>query len=279
MWKITIFSQPCGGQKKHFFAHFVFLWIWILITGRCIWGGLFEFFENLLWKKRYIFQHNDILGNFRIQTFLNFEFFVLNHSYGYLGVYFMAPKVHWQNAKKWEWFFSGGVMCEKLPFFFSPAVVRKGTFLHNFFFSEYQFWSQVGASGVVYLSFLRMYDEKIKKFQHNDILRNFRIQTFLNFEFFVLNHSYGYFGVYFMAPRVHWQNAKKWEWFFSGGVMCEKLPFFLSPAVVRKDTFLHNFFFSSYRFVITGWCIWGSLFEFFENLWWKNDKFFSTMTY
>ena len=45
-------------------------------------------------------------------------------------------------------FFSRGVMCEKLPFFHSPAVVRKGTFLHNFFFSEYRFWSQVGASGV-----------------------------------------------------------------------------------------------------------------------------------
>ena len=109
-------------------------------------------------------QWNDILRNFRIQFFLNFEFFVLNPSYGYLGVYFMAPRVHWQNAKKWEWFFSRGVMCEKLPFFHSPAVVRKGTFLHNFFFSEYRFWSQVGASGVVYLSFLRIYGERMINF-------------------------------------------------------------------------------------------------------------------
>ena len=38
-------------------------------------------------------------------------------------------------------------------------------------------------------------------------LRNFIIQTFLNFEFFVLNHSYGYLGVYFMDPRVQWQNS------------------------------------------------------------------------
>ena len=50
VWKITIFSQPRGGQKRPFFAQFVFLWIWILIAGRCIWGGLFEFFENLWWK-------------------------------------------------------------------------------------------------------------------------------------------------------------------------------------------------------------------------------------
>ena len=28
---------------------------------------------------------------------------------------------------------SRGVMSEKLPFFHSPAVVRKYTFLHNFF--------------------------------------------------------------------------------------------------------------------------------------------------
>ena len=50
-------------------------------------------------------------------------------------------------------------------------------------------------------------------------------------------------------------------------VMCEKLPFFHSPAAVfRKGTFLHNFFFSEYQFVITGRCIWGGLFEFFENL-------------
>ena len=33
--------------------------------------------------------------------------------------------------------FSRGVMFEKLPFFHSPAVVRKGTFLHNLFFFEY----------------------------------------------------------------------------------------------------------------------------------------------
>ena len=55
-------------------------------------------------------------------------------------------------------------MCEKLPFFHSPAVVRKGTFLNNFFFSEYQFWSQVSASGVVYLCFLRIYGEKMINF-------------------------------------------------------------------------------------------------------------------
>ena len=55
VWKITIFSQPRGGQKRHFFAKIFLLLISILITGRCIWGGLFEFFENLWWKKWLIF--------------------------------------------------------------------------------------------------------------------------------------------------------------------------------------------------------------------------------
>ena len=47
--------------------------------------------------------------------------------------------------------------------------------------------------------------------------------------------------------------------FFSRGVMCEKLPFFHSPAVVRKGTFLHNFFslniVSDHRSVHLGWFI------------------------
>ena len=46
----------------------------------------------------------------------------------------------------------------------------------------------------------------------------------------------------------------------------ENYHFFSASAVVRKGTILHNFFFPEYRFVITGWCIWGGLFEFFENL-------------
>ena len=45
--KLPFFFQPRGGQKRHFFAQFFFLRISILITSRCIWGGLFEFFENV----------------------------------------------------------------------------------------------------------------------------------------------------------------------------------------------------------------------------------------
>ena len=158
------------------------------------------------------------------------------------------PGFHGKTRRNKNDFFSGGVMCEKLPFFHSPAVVRKGTFLHNFFFFEYRFWSQVGASGVVNLSFLRMYGEKMINFPAQWHIKEFNNLHFFEFWIFCFNSSYGYLGVYFMAPRVHWQNAKKWEWFFSRGVMCEKLPFFHSPAVVRKGTFLHNFFFSEYRF-------------------------------
>ena len=56
-------------------------------------------------------------------------------------------------------------MCEKLPFFHNPPRwSEKALFCTIFFFSEYRFWSQVGASGVVYLSFLRIYDEKNDKF-------------------------------------------------------------------------------------------------------------------
>ena len=133
VWTITIFSQPRGGQKRHYFVQFFFLRISICDHRLVHLGWFIWVFWEFMMKNDKFFSTMTYKGIFRMQTFLNFEFFVLNHSYGYLGVYFMAPRVHWQNAKKWEWFFSRGVMCEKLPFFHSPAVVRKGTFLHNFF--------------------------------------------------------------------------------------------------------------------------------------------------
>ena len=127
-------------------------------------GWFIRVFWEFMVKKWSIFQHNDILRNFRIQTFLNFEFFVLNHSSGYLWVYFMAPRVHWQKAKKWEWFFFWRCHVWKITIFSQPRGGQKRHFFAQFFFSEYRLWSQVGASGVVYLSFLRMYGEKNDKF-------------------------------------------------------------------------------------------------------------------
>ena len=131
VWKITIFSQPRGGQKRHYFAQFFFSEYRFVITGWCIWGGLFEFFEDLWWK-------ND-----------------------------------------------------------------------KFFSTKY---------------------EEIRM-------------------------------IFFWKCHV---------W---------KITIFSQPRGGQKRHYFAQFFFSEYRFVITGWCIWGGLFEFFEDLWWKNDKFFSTMTY
>ena len=98
-------------------------------------------------------------------------------------------------------------------------------------------------------------------------IRNFRIQTFLNFEFFGLNHSYGYLGVYFMDPRVQWQNAKKQEWFFFWKCQVWKITIFSQPRGGQKRHFFAQFFFLRISIVITGRCIWGGLFEFLKNLW------------
>ena len=46
----------------------------------------------------------------------------------------------------------------------------------------------------------------------------------------------------------------------------ENYHFFLSFRGSQKRHYFAQFFFPEYRFVITGWCIWGGLFEFFENL-------------
>ena len=138
----------------------------------------------------------------------------------------MAPRVHWQNAKKWELFFSRGFMCEKLPFFHSPAVVRKGTFLHNFFFFEYRFWSQVGASGVVYLSFLRIYGEKNDKF--SSTMTYWRILEFKLF--WILN---------FLAqvtPTAIWE-CISWIPGFIGKMRRNENDFFLEVSCVKNYHF------------------------------------------
>ena len=160
-------------------------------------------------------------------------------------------------------------MCEKLPFFHSPAVVRKGTFLHNFFFSEYRFWSQVGASGVVYLSFLRIYDEKMINFS-----AQWHIKVFLEFKLFkILNF------LFWITPTAIWEciswipgfNGKtrrnKNDFFWRCHVL--KITIFSQPRGGQKKHFFAQFFFLWIPILITGRCILGGLFEFFENLWWK----------
>ena len=164
VWKITIFSQPRGGQKRHFSAQFFFFeyrfWSQVGASG----------VVNLSFLRMYGEKIINFPAQWHIKEFYRFKLFefwifcfksllwlfgsVFHGSQGFIG----------KMRRNENDFFSRGVMCEKLPFFHSPAVVRKGTFLHNFFFSEYRFWSQVGASGVVYLSFLRIYGEKNDKF-------------------------------------------------------------------------------------------------------------------
>ena len=116
-------------------------------------GWFISVFLEFMVKKWTNFQHNDILRIFRIQTFLNILFWIIPTA---IWSVFHGSQGSMSKREEIRMIFSGGVMCEKLPFLHSPAVVRKGTFLHNLFFSEYRFWSQVGASGVVYLSFLKI---------------------------------------------------------------------------------------------------------------------------
>ena len=67
----------------------------------------------------------------------------------------------------------------KITIFSQPRGGQKRHFFAQFFFSEYRFWSQVGASGVVYLSFLRIYDEKVRNFS-----AQWHIKVFLEFKLF-----------------------------------------------------------------------------------------------
>ena len=127
-------------------------------------GWLIWVFWECMVKKIINFPAQCHIKEFYNSTFFEFWIFCFESLLRLFGSVFHGSQGSMAKREEIRMIFSGGVMCEKLPFFHSPAVVRKGTFLHNFFFSEYRFWSQVGASGVVYLSFLRIYAEKNDKF-------------------------------------------------------------------------------------------------------------------
>ena len=89
--------------------------------------------------------------------------FVLNHSYGYLECISWIPGFNGKTQRnKNDFFWRCHVW--KITIFPQPRGGQKRHFFAQIFFSEYRLWSQVGASGVVYLSFLRMYGEKMINF-------------------------------------------------------------------------------------------------------------------
>ena len=108
-----------------------------------------------------------------------------------------------------------------------------------------------------------------------NFLAQWHIRVFLEFKLFwifwfkLLLRLFGSVFHGSQGSMAKCEEIREKAWFFSGGVMCEKLPFFHSPVVVRKGTFLQFFFFFWISILITGRCIWGGLFVFFENLWWK----------
>ena len=153
-------------------------------------------------------------------------------------------------------------------FFTAPRWSEKALFC-TLFFSEYWFWSQVGASGVVYLSFFRIYGEKMIIFQHNDILRNFRIQTFLDFWIFWLKSLLRLFGSVFHGSQGSMAKCEEIRMIFFWKCHVWKITIFSQPRGGQKRHFFAQFFLLWIWILITGRCIWGGLFEFFENLWWK----------
>ena len=169
VWKITIFPQPRGGQKRHFFAQFFFFRISIVITSRCIWGGLFEFSENVWWKND---KFSSTMTYYGILEFKLFEFWI---------------------------------------FWFKSLLWLFGSVFH-------------GSQGSLAKS------EEIRM-------------------------------IFFLRCHV---------W---------KITIFSQPRGGQKRHYFAQFFFLWISILITGRCIWGGLFEFFENLCGKNDKFSSTMTY
>ena len=111
-------------------------------------------------------------------------------------------------------------------------------------------------------------------------IREFWNSNFFEFWIFCFKSLLWLFGSVFHGSQGSLAKCEEMRMIFFWRCHVWKITIFSQPRGGQKRHFFAQFFFlSEYRFVITGWCIWGGLFEFFENLWWKNDKFFSTMTY
>ena len=165
MWKITIFSQPPRWSEKALFCT-IFFSLNIDSDHRSVHLGWFIWvFWEFMTKKMINF-----LAQRHIKVFLEFKlFWILNF------LVQITPTAIWE-CISWIPGFNGKmrrnkndffleVWCVKnYHFFTAPWWSEKALFCNFFFFSEYQFWSQVGASGVVYLCFLRIYGEKNDKF-------------------------------------------------------------------------------------------------------------------
>ena len=171
-------------------------------------------------------------------------------------------------------------MCEKLPFFHNPRGGQKRHFFAQFFFSL----NIDSDHRSVHLGwFIWVFWEFMMKKMINFLAQR-HIKVFLEFKlFWILNFLVQ------ITPTAIWE-CISWIPGFNGKMRRNKNDFFLEVWCVKnyhfftarggqKRHFFAIFFFFWISILITGRCIWGGLFVFFENLWWKNDKFSSTMTY
>ena len=134
VWKIAIFSQPRGGQKRHYFAQFFFLRISILITGRCIWGGLFEFFENLWWKKMINFPAQWHIKEFLNSNFFEFWIFWLKSLLRLFGSVFHGSQGSMAKYEEMRMIFSWRCHVWKITIFSQPRGGQKRHYFAKFFF-------------------------------------------------------------------------------------------------------------------------------------------------
>ena len=157
----------------------------------------------------------------------------------------------------------------KITIFSQPRGGQKRHFLAQFFFSEFRFWSQVCASGVVYLSFLRIYGEKIINFPAQWHIKEFYNSNFFEFCIFCFKSLLWLFGSVFHGSQGSMAKCEEIRMIFFWKCHVWKITIFSQPRGGQKRHFFAQFFFLRISILITGRCIWGGLFEFFENLWWK----------
>ena len=176
----------------------------------------------------------------------------------------MAPRVHWQNAKKWEWFFLE-VSCVKNCHFFTAPGGQKRHYFAQFFFLRISIFDH----RLVHLGwFIWVFWEFMMKKMIN-FSAQWHIKVFLEFKLFeILNF------LFWITPTAIWEciswlpgfigKMRRNENDFFLEVSCvknyQKLPFFTSLRWSEKALFCTIFFSpnidSDHRSVHLGWFIW-----------------------
>ena len=161
--KLPFFPSP-AVVRKGTFAQFFFS-LNIDSDHRSLHLGWFiRVFWEFMVKKKINFPAQWHIREFKNSNFFEFWIFCFESLLWLFGSVFHGSQGSLAKCEEMRMIFFWRCHVWKITIFSQPRDGQRRHFCTIFFFSEYWFWSQVAASGVVYSSFLRIYGKKKDKF-------------------------------------------------------------------------------------------------------------------